>query len=340
MDTPKTHNEIPSLAIVVPCYNEEEILQESCAELLCLLDDLQRNHRVRAESRLYLVDDGSADGTWPLMQDIAARERRVVAIKLSRNRGHQNALHAGLAQTVEEAVISIDADLQDGAENIPEMLRHYRDGSEVVYGVRGERHTDTFFKRLSAEGYYRIMQKLGVDLVFNHADFRLLSRRALDALLEYPEANLFLRGMVRELGFASSQVEYRRRARAAGESKYPLRRMLSLAWSGITAFSSAPLRAITVLGVLSSALSLLVIAWVLATRLFTDNAVPGWASILLPLLFIGSVQLLCIGVIGEYIAKLYEEVKRRPKYHIDRIESGPAAEKEAPKRKQDTVAAD
>lgn len=315
--------EVPSLAIVVPCYNEEDILQGSCAELLCLLDDLQRAGRILAESRLYLVDDGSADNTWPMMREIAAREKRVVAIKLSRNKGHQNALHAGLSQTVEDAIVSIDADLQDGAENIPAMLQHYRDGNEVVYGVRSERQTDTVFKRFSAEGYYRVMQKLGVDLVFNHADFRLLSRRALDALLEYPEANLFLRGMVRELGFASSQVEYQRRARAAGESKYPLRRMLSLAWRGITAFSTAPLRAITVLGVISSALSLLVIAWVLATRLLTDNAVPGWASMLLPLLFIGSVQLLCTGVIGEYIAKIYEEVKRRPKYHIESVQHQP-----------------
>lgn len=257
--------------------------------------------------------------------------KRIVAIKLSRNRGHQNALHAGLSQTVEEAVVSIDVDLQDGVENIEPMLDHYLQGSEVVYGVRNERHTDTFFKRFTAEGYYKVMHKLGVDLVFNHADFRLLSRRALDELLQYPEANLFLRGMMRELGFASSQVEYQRLERTAGESKYPLRRMLSLAWSGITAFSSAPLRAITVLGVSSSALSLLVIAWVLATRLFTDNTVPGWASILLPLLFIGSVQLLCLGVIGEYIAKLFEEVKRRPRYHIDRVVGGEQAH--AAKRK-------
>ncbi|WP_193163033.1 glycosyltransferase family 2 protein [Microbulbifer hainanensis] len=311
--------EVPALAIVVPCYNEEEILQETCSELLQLMDELEGSGRIQPTSKIYLVDDGSRDATWPLMEAIAAHDRRVVAIRLSRNRGHQNALHAGLSQTVEDAVVSIDADLQDGADNIAAMLEHYAAGSEVVYGVRTERQTDTFFKRFTAEGYYKVMHKLGVDLVFNHADFRLLSRRALDALLEYPEANLFLRGMVRELGFTASQVEYERRVRAAGDSKYPLRRMLSLAWSGITAFSTAPLRAITVLGVVSSALSVAVIAWVLVTRLFTDNAVPGWASILLPLLFIGSVQLLCVGVIGEYIAKLYEEVKRRPKYHIDQI---------------------
>ena len=319
MSRSQSVGEVPSLAIVVPCYNEEDILRETCSELLQLMDGLERGGRIQPTSKIYLVDDGSRDATWPLMEDIAAHDRRVVAIRLSRNRGHQNALHAGLSQTVEDAVVSIDADLQDGADNIAAMLDHYAAGSEVVYGVRTERRTDTFFKRFTAEGYYKVMHKLGVDLVFNHADFRLLSRRALDALLEYPEANLFLRGMVRELGFSASQVEYERRVRAAGESKYPLRRMLSLAWSGITAFSTAPLRAITVLGVVSSALSVGVIAWVLVTRLFTDNAVPGWASILLPLLFIGSVQLLCVGVIGEYIAKLYEEVKRRPKYHIEQI---------------------
>lgn len=315
-----TSRNVPTLAVVVPCYNEEEILQASCAKLLQCLDQLQRSGKV-STSRIYLVDDGSRDDTWPLMQQLAASQERVVAVKLSCNRGHQNALHAGLSSTAEQAVVSIDADLQDGPDNIEIMVDHYLDGSDVVYGVRTERQTDTFFKRFTAEGYYRVMQKLGVDLVFNHADFRLLSRRALDALLEYPEANLFLRGMVREIGFPSSRVEYERKERTAGESKYPLRRMLSLAWSGITAFSTAPLRAITVLGVLSSGLSLLVIAWVLATRLLTNDAVPGWASILLPLLFIGSVQLLCLGVIGEYIAKLYEEVKQRPKYHIERVDS-------------------
>ncbi|AMX03801.1 glycosyltransferase family 2 protein [Microbulbifer thermotolerans] len=309
----------PSLAIVVPCYNEEEILLDSCAELIRQLQRLIRIGKATADSKIYLVDDGSRDNTWELMREIADREDSIVAVKLSRNRGHQNALHAGLSQTIEEAVVSIDADLQDGAENIETMLDHYLQGSDVVYGVRSERHTDTFFKRFTAEGYYKVMHKLGVDLVFNHADFRLLSRRALNALLQYPEANLFLRGMVRQLGFRSSQVEYRRLSRAAGESKYPLRRMLSLAWSGITAFSSAPLRAITLLGLAASAFSFIVIVWVLATRLFTANAVPGWASILLPLLFIGSVQLLCLGVIGEYIAKLFEEVKQRPRYHIDTV---------------------
>jgi hypothetical protein len=199
------------------------------------------------------------------------------------------------------------------------MIDEYLKGSEVVYGVRSARKTDTFFKRFTAEGYYHTMRTMGVDLVFNHADFRLLSRRALEALKEYKESNLFLRGIVREVGFKSSIVEYERQARELGESKYPLKKMLSFAWKGITAFSAVPLRMITLLGLFAGIASFGLIIWVLGIRLFSDHAVPGWASILLPLLFIGSVQLLCLGVIGEYMSKIYEEVKRRPKYHISDI---------------------
>lgn len=309
----------PSLAIVVPCYNEEEVIGKTLDRLQEIYRRMLDAGKITAASKMYFIDDGSRDNTWPLLQAAADQHDNVVAVKLSRNRGHQNALHAGLSVTVEEVVVSIDADLQDGPENIEYMVDEYMAGHEVVYGVRSKRASDTFFKRFTAEGYYHVMHKLGVDLVFNHADFRLLSRRALDALLEYPESNLFLRGMVRELGFPSSQVEYEREAREVGESKYPLRRMLSLAWQGITAFSTAPLRAITLLGAVSSMISFIIIFWVLATRLFGDSAVPGWASILLPLLFIGSVQLLCLGVIGEYLAKLYEETKRRPRYHVEKI---------------------
>ena len=243
----------------------------------------------------------------------------LVAIKLSRNKGHQNALYAGLCATTEDITVSIDADLQDDPSNIEAMVDEYLKGNEVVYGVRSARHSDTFFKRFTAEGYYHLMRTMGVDLVFNHADFRLLSRRALEALKEYDESNLFLRGMVREVGFTSSTVEYERQAREAGESKYPLKKMLSFAWKGITAFSTAPLRMITILGIVSGFASFALILWVLSVRLFSDNAVPGWASVLLPLLFIGSVQLLCLGIIGEYLSKIYEEVKRRPKYHISDI---------------------
>ena len=310
---------VPSLAIVVPCYNEEEILPKTLGVLQALLHDLISKSKISDASKIYFIDDGSKDATWSLLKAAAVEHRDVVGIKLSRNKGHQNALYAGLCTSTEDIIVSIDADLQDDPQNIEYMVDEYLKGNDVVYGVRSERTTDTFFKRFTAEGYYHLMRKMGVDLVFNHADFRLMSRRALNALLEYEESNLFLRGIVREVGFPSSVVEYQRQAREAGESKYPLRKMLSFAWNGITAFSAIPLRAITVIGLISSLISFGIIAWVLVTRLFTDNAIPGWASILLPLLFIGSVQLLCLGVIGEYMSKLYSESKRRPKYHISEL---------------------
>jgi len=321
MTPEKTVYPIPSLAVVVPCYNEEEAFPKTRDILLELVTKMINEGKILPESTIYFVDDGSRDKTWELLSKAASDHPEITSIKLSRNEGHQNALYAGLCQATEDAIVSIDADLQDGPENIEAMVDRFLEGHDVVYGVRSKRETDTFFKRFTAEGYYHVMQKLGIDLVFNHADFRLMSRRALDALLEYPESGLFLRGLVREVGFPSTTVEYERAAREAGESKYPLRRMLSLAWKGITAFSAAPLRTITVMGAVSSAISLLLILWVLIVRLFTSNAVPGWTSILVPLLFIGSVQLLCLGVIGEYLAKVYEEVKGRPKFHLDQIKS-------------------
>ena len=309
----------PSLAVVIPCYNEEEMLPKTLATMLNLRDSMIAKGKINQDSKIYLVDDGSKDKTWKILAQEAANNPALVAIKLSRNKGHQNALYAGLCTTTEDITVSIDADLQDDPQNIEAMVDEYLKGNDVVYGVRSARHTDTFFKRFTAEGYYHLMKKMGVDLVFNHADFRLLSRRALESLKEYDESNLFLRGIVREVGYPSSVVEYERQAREAGESKYPLKKMLSFAWKGITAFSTAPLRMITVLGLLSGFASFTLIAWVLAVRLLTDNAAPGWASVLLPLLFIGSVQLLCLGIIGEYLSKIFEEIKRRPKFHISDI---------------------
>jgi glycosyltransferase involved in cell wall biosynthesis len=310
---------IPSLAIVIPCYNEEEMLPKTLTTMLALRDGMIARGKINDKSKIYLVDDGSKDKTWEILAREAAQNSALVGVKLSRNKGHQNALYAGLCTTTEDITVSIDADLQDDPQNIEAMVDEYLKGNDVVYGVRSARNTDTFFKRFTAEGYYHLMKKMGVDLVFNHADFRLLSRRALESLKEYDESNLFLRGIVREVGYPSSVVEYERQAREAGESKYPLKKMLSFAWKGITAFSTAPLRMITVLGLVSGFASFTLIAWVLAIRFFTDNATPGWASVLLPLLFIGSVQLLCLGVIGEYLSKIYEEVKRRPKFHISEI---------------------
>ncbi|MFC3116778.1 glycosyltransferase family 2 protein [Cellvibrio fontiphilus] len=309
----------PSLAVVIPCYNEEEMLPKTLATMLSLREGMISRGKISADSKIYLVDDGSKDRTWEILAREATANSALVAVKLSRNKGHQNALYAGLCATTEDITVSIDADLQDDPKNIEAMVDEYLKGNDVVYGVRSARNTDTFFKRFTAEGYYHLMKKMGVDLVFNHADFRLLSRRALESLKEYDESNLFLRGIVREVGYPSSVVEYERQAREAGESKYPLKKMLSFAWKGITAFSTAPLRMITVLGLVSGFASFSLIAWVLAIRFFTDNATPGWASVLLPLLFIGSVQLLCLGVIGEYLSKIYEEVKRRPKFHISEI---------------------
>ena len=310
---------IPSLAVVIPCYNEEEMLPKTLATMLDLRDSMIAKGKINQDSKIYLVDDGSKDKTWKILAEEATKNPALVAVKLSRNKGHQNALYAGLCTTTEDITVSIDADLQDDPQNIEAMVDEYLKGNDVVYGVRSARHTDTFFKRFTAEGYYHLMKKMGVDLVFNHADFRLLSRRALESLKEYDESNLFLRGIVREVGYPSSVVTYERQAREAGESKYPLRKMLSFAWKGITAFSTTPLRMITVLGLLSGFASFALIAWVLTVRFFTDNAAPGWASVLLPLLFIGSVQLLCLGIIGEYLSKIYEEVKKRPKFHISDV---------------------
>lgn len=310
---------IPSLAVVIPCYNEEAMLPKTLATMLALRDSMIAKGKINHESKIYLVDDGSKDKTWKILAAEAAMNPALVAVKLSRNKGHQHALYAGLCTTTEDVTVSIDADLQDDPQNIEAMVDEYLIGNDVVYGVRSARHTDTFFKRFTAEGYYHLMKKMGVDLVFNHADFRLLSRRALESLKEYGESNLFLRGIVREVGYPSSVVQYERQAREAGESKYPLKKMLSFAWKGITAFSTAPLRMITVLGLLSGFASFALIAWVLVIRFLTDDATPGWASVLLPLLFIGSVQLLCLGIIGEYLSKIYEEVKRRPKFHISEI---------------------
>ena len=323
---------LPSLAIVVPCYNEEDVIADTTSELLATLTELEASGRIGPDSKIYYVDDGSRDATWPMLQKFAREHARIVAVALSCNRGHQNALYAGLAQTSEDMVVSIDADLQDGPENIVAMIDAFIGGNELVFGVRAKRDTDTWFKRMTAEGYYRVMQTLGVDLVFNHADFRLMSRRAVDTLLEYPETNLFLRGMVRELGFRSTTISYSRRPRMAGESKYPLRRMLSLAWKGVTAYSIAPLRAITLLGLIAGGISLGLIVWVLVVKLVSNSAVPGWASIMVPVLFIGSVQLLCLGVIGEYLGKIYEEVKRRPRFHLREVVGAESRESGAPHR--------
>lgn len=315
------------LSIVVPCYNEEEVLRETAGRLLKLMDGLESSQRIAASSELVFVDDGSRDRTWLLIEELAGRHDRIRGVKLSRNRGHQNALLAGLFSSSGEAVVSIDADLQDDLGAIERMIDRHLEGADVVYGVRSKRQQDSWFKRATAETFYRMMSWLGAESIHNHADFRLLSRQALEALRGYDEVNLFLRGLVPLLGFRSEIVEYERRERFAGVSKYPLGQMIAFALEGITSFSVVPLRIITLIGFIVFALTILISAWVLWVRLFTDQAVPGWASTVLPLYFIGGVQILCMGVIGEYIGKTYQEVKRRPRYIIEKFvgarESGP-----------------
>lgn len=306
------------LSIVIPCYNEQEVLPETSRRMLTLLDDLSARGEVTEGSAIYFVDDGSRDRTWAIVEELAACDSRIHGVKLSRNRGHQNALLAGLFHAPGDVVISIDADLQDDPQAMREMLAANRNGAEVVYGVRRQRQADTRFKRVTAQGYYRLLDRLGVEIVFNHADYRLMSRRAIEALKSFGESNLFLRGIVPQLGFASATVLYDRSERFAGESKYPLRRMLAFAVHGVTSFSAAPLRAITVFGLMVSFLSFAAGMWVLWARLVNGDVVPGWASTLVPVFFLGGIQLLSLGVIGEYIAKIHIETKRRPRYTIDR----------------------
>ena len=313
------------LVIVVPCYNEEAVLPETAGRLTRLLADLIARGKVGPDSRISFVDDGSRDRTWSLIEDAAAASPLVTGLKLSRNRGHQAALMAGLMNADGDAVISFDADLQDDLAAIEAMVDAHVQGADVVYGVRRRRDADTFAKRFTAETYYRLLGVLGVEVVFNHADYRLLSRRVLAALAGYRESDLFLRGIVPQLGFPSAIVHYDRAERFAGESKYPLRRMLSFAWQGITSFSAAPLRLITTIGVLVSAGSFGVAAWALWLRLFTSDAVPGWTSTVVPMYFLGGVQLLCIGIIGEYLAKIYVEVKRRPAFFVEKRVGGEGA---------------
>lgn len=309
----------PRLAIVVPCYNEEEVLPETNRRLLALLSRLLDLRLVSAASSVHYVDDGSRDGTWALVETLAAADPRVHAIKLSRNRGHQFALLAGLLAVEGDAVVSIDADLQDDVAVIEDMVREYLGGTEVVYGVRHSREADSAFKRSTALLYYAIMRRMGVDLVHNHADFRLLGRRALEVLRQYDEVNMFLRGIVPLIGFKAATVKYDRAERFAGVSKYPLRKMLTFALEGVTSFSIVPLRLITVLGFVISIFSFAMIVFVLYGALIKNLAVPGWASSVIPIYLLGGIQLLSIGILGEYVAKIYLETKRRPRFVIEKI---------------------
>jgi polyisoprenyl-phosphate glycosyltransferase len=308
---------LPTLSIVVPCYNEEAILPEAARRFNDLLNELVSAESV-AEGFLSFVDDGSEDGTWQVIARLAAENSRIRGIKLSRNFGHQRALLAGLLNTPGDLIISIDADLQDDLAAVNDMLAAYGAGAEIVYAVRRQRQTDTRFKRITAEGYYSLLRTMGVQLIFNHADYRLLTRRVVEVLKGYKETNIFLRGLVPQLGFNSAVVYYDRQKRLAGRSKYSLSKMLALAVEGITSFSDFPLKIITVLGLLISLLSFGMAAWALWIRVTNPAAVPGWASTVIPLYMLGGVQLLCMGVIGQYLVKIYLETKSRPRFIIEK----------------------
>lgn len=310
--------DIVDLSIVVPCYNEEEVLPETAKRLIGLLERLQKSRKISQNSKVYFVDDGSKDKTWELIETLSTEYPAVHGFKLSRNRGHQNALLGGLFTAEGDALVSIDADLQDDIDVIEEMVDAYRNGHDIVYGVRKARTTDTPFKRATAEGFYKLMHLMGVDIVFNHADFRLMSRRAVEELKQYPEVNLFLRAMVPLIGYPSTQVYYDRAERFAGESKYPLKKMLAFAWDGITSFSVVPLRLITATGFIIFIASILISLWAIGIKFFTDDAVPGWTSTVLPIYFIGGIQVFSIGIVGEYIGKMYLETKRRPRFIIEK----------------------
>lgn len=307
------------LGIVVPCYNEEAVLTEAANRLGVFLRAMITEGLVDPASKIWFVDDGSKDRTWELIEQLSSSNTLIGGIKLSRNRGHQNALLAGLFTAEGDALISIDADLQDDIQVMKSMILDHARGIDVVYGVRKKRDSDTWFKRVTAEGFYKFIGVMGVESVFNHADYRLMSRRALEALKEFREVNLFLRGIVPLIGFKSSIVYYDRVERFAGESKYPLSKMLALALDAITSFSSVPLRMITFIGFSVFAFTLVITGWTLWIRFVTNTSVPGWASTVLPMYLLGGIQIFCIGVIGEYLGKIYREVKSRPRYIIERI---------------------
>jgi len=327
----------PRLTIVVPCYNEEEVLHITYNELRKKLTMLMDSGLIHSESKILFVDDGSKDSTWFKIEDLVRKDSAVTGLKLARNFGHQKALLAGMEEACKfsDCIISIDADLQDDIDILPDFIEKYLEGYDVVYGVRKKRDTDTVFKRTTANFFYSLMEKMGLSIVKNHADYRLLSKRALEALFQFKEVHLFLRGMIPLIGFKSTNVYYDRKERQAGESKYPLKKMLSFAFDGITSFTIKPIRFITVIGFLSSTISIFAAIYVLFQR-FLAHPISGWASIMISLWFIGGLMLLSLGLIGEYIGKIYEEVKHRPRYIVETFLSHQPSNNESEKRMIET----
>ena len=307
----------PILYVVIPCYNEEEVLEETTKQLKIKMEKLIEDKIISNKSRVMYVNDGSKDNTWNLIKKINKEEKLFTGISLSRNRGHQNALLGGLMTAKEKAdvVISMDADLQDDINVIDSMLEKYKDGNEIVYGVRSSRKKDSFFKRKTAQGFYKFMRALGVDCVYNHADCRLTSKKVLDELEKFKEVNLFLRGIFPLVGFKSDIVYYERNERFAGKSKYPLKKMLNFAWDGVTSFSIKPLRLICTLGFIILFISIGIMIYSIV-RYFTGNTVSGWTFLSISIWFIGGLQMISLGIIGEYIGKMYSETKARPRYII------------------------
>lgn len=309
--------ENPVLYIVIPCYNEQEVLPITAPMFLNKLHELAEKKLVSENSRILFVNDGSSDGTWDIIRALAASDEHYIGISQSRNRGHQNAVLAGLMEAKDhcDISISIDCDGQDDINAMDNMVRAYLDGCDIVYGVRNDRETDSFFKRTTAQGFYKFLSATGAEIVYNHADYRLISARALHELAKFKEVNLFLRGMVPLVGFKSTSVEYKRAERIAGKSKYPLRKMLALAGDGITSLSIKPLRLIMSFGVIVALLSFVGVIWAIVSAL-AGRAVAGWASMTCIICFVSGVQLICMGIIGEYIGKIYMETKHRPRYII------------------------
>ena len=310
----------PILALVLPCYNEEAVLSETVQRLNKVLNGLLSKDKIATKSFMVFVDDGSKDVTWGMIENFSKENDFVKGLKLSKNQGHQNALLAGMEYVVGkcDCLISLDADLQQDENSIEEFVDKYIDGSEVVLGIRNDRQSDSFFKKTTALGFYKLMEVMGVHVIKNHADYRLLSNRANKSLMQFEEVNLFLRGLVPLVGYKTDYIYFDVKDRFAGESKYTLSKMLGFAIDGITSFSVTPLRLISIIGFLVFFFSILMSFYVLGAWLFTDKALPGWASTVLPIYFIGGVQLLSIGVVGEYIGKIYTETKRRPRYFIEK----------------------
>lgn len=308
---------IPVLYVVIPCYNEEEVLRENNKRLNIKIENMIKAGIISEKSRIMYVDDGSRDKTWNIICELYENNKYSLGLRLSKNRGHQNALLAGLFESAKysDIVISMDADLQDDIEVMDEFVKEYNLGSDIVYGVRNSRKKDTAFKRGTALMFYRLMKTLGVDMVYNHADYRLMSKRAIETLESYKEVNLFLRGIVPLIGFKTSQVEYERGERFAGESKYPLNKMIQFAIEGITSFSVRPIRIITVSGIIISLVSLIMIIYSVIGH-FLGYTITGWTTLVVALYFLGGFQIFSIGIVGEYIGKIYLEVKQRPRYTI------------------------